>query len=92
MKKRERGRGSNVNDEGKMTSEKKSDEEGKKKQKKGLVGKSLIYRHFSSSAVGFRTSSLIESKNYKRRLKYSVKFTQLIMNPSTNHTPLAQVV
>jgi hypothetical protein len=39
MKKRGRGRGSNVNDEGKMTRKKKSDEEGKKKQRKGLVGK-----------------------------------------------------
>jgi hypothetical protein len=51
MKKRGRGRGSNVNDEGKMTREKKSDEEGKKKQRKGLVGKSHTYSHFSNSAV-----------------------------------------
>jgi hypothetical protein len=51
MKKTGRGRGSNVNDEGKMTRKKKSDEEGKKKQRKGLVGKSHTYSHFSISAV-----------------------------------------
>jgi hypothetical protein len=42
---------SNVNDEGKITRGKKSDDEGKKKQRKGLVGKSHVYSHFSISAV-----------------------------------------
>jgi hypothetical protein len=40
-----------VSDERKMAREKKSDDEGKKMQREGLVGKSHTYRHCSISAM-----------------------------------------
>jgi hypothetical protein len=48
MKKRGRGRGSNVNDEGKMTREKKVMTRGKRSKGKDWWGKSHTYRHFQS--------------------------------------------
>jgi hypothetical protein len=44
------GAGGKEEEEGKMRREK-SDDEGEKKQRKGLVGKNHTYRHFSISVV-----------------------------------------